>query len=127
MRFEGWVEFGRYAGYLAASDVCIVPLVRSVQTDAALSHKLFQYMVMGKPVVASSCVAIRRVIQATECGLLFPPGDSEALSDALIGLRDPELRSRLGERGREAVLERYDWSRAASRLIRVYAELGSAT
>ena len=53
VRFEGWVEFARVPSYLAASDVCIVPLIRSVQTDAALSHKLFQYMLMGKPVVAS--------------------------------------------------------------------------
>ena len=123
VRFEGWVDFGRIPGYLAASNVCILPLIRSVQTDAALSHKLFQYMLMGKPVVASACVEMSRVIQEADCGLLFPPGDSAALGDALIRLRDPELRSRLGERGREAVLDRYNWSRSASRLLRVYEGL----
>ncbi len=126
VRFEGWVEFGRTPGYLAASDVCILPLIRSVQTDAALSHKLFQYMLMGKPVVASACVEMSRVIQEADCGLLFPPGDSEALSDALIRLKDPELRSRLGEHGREAVLDRYNWSRSAARLLHVYEELDSS-
>jgi len=126
VRFEGWVDFGRIPAYLAASDVCILPLIRSVQTDAALSHKLFQYMLMGKPVVASECVEMSRVIQETDCGLLFPPGDSEALSDALIRLKDPELRDRLGERGREAVLDRYNWSRSAERLLQVYDELAAA-
>ena len=73
VRFEGWVEFSRVPSYLAASDVCILPLVRSVQTDAALPHKLFQYMLMGKPVVASACVEMSRVIEESGCGLLFPP------------------------------------------------------
>lgn len=123
IRFEGWVEFDRIPAYLAASDVCILPLIRSVQTDAALSHKLFQYMLMGKPVVASACVEMSRVIQEAGCGLLFPPGDSEALGDSLISLKDPELRNRLGERGREAVLNRYNWSHSAARLLQVYEDL----
>ena len=126
VRFEGWVEFSRLPSYFAASDVCILPLIQSTHTDATTSHKLFQYMLMGKPVVASASGETGRMIQEADCGLLFPPGDSEALSDALIRLTDPELRERLGERGREAVLDRYNWSRSAARLLHVYEELDSA-
>jgi glycosyltransferase involved in cell wall biosynthesis len=125
VRFEGWVDFDRIPGYLAASDVCILPLIRSVQTDAALSHKLFQYMLMGKPVVASSCVEMRRVVEEADCGLLFPPGDSDALAEALIRLTDAELRARFGGNGRAAIHDRYSWSHAASRLLQVYEELDS--
>jgi glycosyltransferase involved in cell wall biosynthesis len=123
VRFEGWVEFSEMPSYLAASDVCILPLVRSVQTDSALSHKLFQYMLMGKPVVASACAAMGRVIEDADCGLLFPPGDSEAMAEALIRLRDAEMRTRLGEQGRQAVHDRYNWSLSASRLLAVYDKL----
>ena len=125
VRFEGWVDFARIPAYLAASDVGILPLIRSVQTDAALSHKLFQYMLMGKPVVASACVEIARVVEDARCGLLFPPGDSDALADALIQLTDPDMRARLGDNGRVAVRDRYSWSHAASRLLQVYRELES--
>lgn len=127
VRFEGWVEFSRLPSYLAASDVCIIPLIRTVQTDTALSHKLFQYMLMGKPVVVSECVEMSRVILDAGCGLLFPPGDSDALAKALIRLRDQELAHRFGERGRLAVQDRYNWARSASKLLAIYDEWQGAT
>ena len=94
--------------------------LQSVQRDAALPHKLFQYMLMGKPVVASACVEMSRVIEESGCGLLFPPGDSDALAEALIRLTDAEIRAELGEHGRQAVHDRYDWSRSAVKLLEMY-------
>jgi glycosyltransferase involved in cell wall biosynthesis len=125
VRFEGRVSFDRVPSYIAASDICIIPHIRSVHTDAALPHKLFQYMLLGKPVVASSCDAVQRVVEDAKCGLLFPPGDDAAMADALLRLTDPELRERLGARGRAAVLDRYNWSESERRLLGLYGELSS--
>ena len=127
VRFEGWVDFALVPSYMAASDVCILPPISTVQTEASLPHKIFQYMLMGKPVVASACVEIARVIEDARCGLLFPPGDSDRLAEALIQLTDPAMRMRLGENGKEAVHDRYSWSHAASRLLQIYEELDGAT
>ena len=127
VRFEGWVEFSRVPTYLAASDVCIIPLIKTVQTDSALSHKLFQYMLMGKPVVVSRCAEMSRVIEETGCGLVFPPGDRDSLADALIDLKDEATRTRLGERGKRAVEERYNWSRSGAKLVALYATLSLET
>lgn len=123
VRFEGRVAFERVPSYLGASDVCILPLVKTVQTDAGLAHKLFQYMLLGKPVVASDCDATRRVVTDARCGLLVPPGDSAAFANALLELRDPSLRRELGENGRRAVLDRYNWASAAERLTGLYASI----
>jgi glycosyltransferase involved in cell wall biosynthesis len=126
VRFEGMVDFALVPSYVAASDVCIVPPISTVQTEASLPHKLFQYMLMAKPVVASACAGIAQVVEDARCGLLFPPGDSAALAEALIRLTDADLRTQLGNHGREAVRDRYSWSHAASRLLRVYEELDSS-
>ena len=100
VRFEGWVDFGRIPGYLAASDVCILPLSGASRRRGAVPQVV--------PVHAHGQAGGRQRVRRDEprhpgpdCGLLFPPGDSEALSDALIRLKDPALRSRLGEHGRE--------------------------
>jgi glycosyltransferase involved in cell wall biosynthesis len=123
VRFEGWAEFASVPSYLAAADVCVLPLLQSVQTDAGLANKLFQYMLAGKPVAATACTGTRRVVEDADCGLLFPPTDSEAMAEALIRLTSVELRTRLGENGRRAVHDRYNWSRAAARLLAMYEEL----
>jgi glycosyltransferase involved in cell wall biosynthesis len=123
VRFEGRVPFERIPSYIETSDVCILPLVKTVQTDAGLAHKLFQYMLMGRPVVASDCDATRRVITDAGCGLLCPPGDSVAFANALLQLRDPKLRRELGENGRLAVLDRYNWAAAGDRLTGLYESI----
>jgi glycosyltransferase involved in cell wall biosynthesis len=120
VRFEGWVDFGMLPTYLAHSDVGIVPATKNVQTDASLPHKLFQYMLMGKPVVASACMATSRVVRDADCGLLYPPGDSDALADALIQLTDPAVRAQLGGNGRRAVHDGYNWSVSASKMLAMY-------
>jgi glycosyltransferase involved in cell wall biosynthesis len=123
VRFAGQVDFARVPSYVDASDVCIIPHIKSVQTEAALPHKLFQYMLLGKPVVASSCAGVARVVMDADCGLLFPPGDSGALADALISLTDERLRDELGERGRAAVLDRYSRSVSGRKLCGLYEGL----
>ena len=47
--------------------------------------------------------------------LLCPPGDIEAFADALLGLTDPAIRRELGQNGRQAVLDRYNWASASGR------------
>jgi glycosyltransferase involved in cell wall biosynthesis len=53
-----------------------------------------------------------------------PPGDSRALAGAIRLLMDDwALRERLGARGRQAVLERFSWRKAAEETLAVYEEL----
>ena len=56
--------------------------------------------------------------------MTYPSGDAAALAQRLRELRDPQARAGLGERGRRAVLERYNWKRSAAELIALYAGLG---
>jgi phosphatidylinositol alpha-mannosyltransferase len=72
------------------------------------------------PVVASDIPGYDQVM-APEAGLTVPPGDSEALGQALVELlSDEERRQRLGEGARERALERYGWAKLAERLAAIY-------
>jgi phosphatidylinositol alpha-mannosyltransferase len=75
------------------------------------------------PVVASDIAGYRDVM-TDETGVLVPPGDPQALADAVAGLLDDEpRRERLGAAARAVALERYSWDPIARRLATIYGEL----
>jgi glycosyltransferase involved in cell wall biosynthesis len=81
-------------------------------------------MSSGRPVIATTGGAFPEVIDHGETGWLVPPGDAPALADAIRMLMDaPALRERLGRAGREAILERFNWRKAAEETLAVYEEL----
>lgn len=74
----------------------------------------------GTPVVASAVGGIPDVVQHEVNGLLVPPGDAQALADALLRLiLDLPLRARLGRTARETSAE-LDWRLLAARLDAIY-------
>jgi phosphatidylinositol alpha-mannosyltransferase len=77
------------------------------------------------PVVASDIPGYRAVVEG-DVGVLFAPGDHEALAAAVIDvLGDEELRRRRGAAARKLVQERYAWDRIAQRLRDIYEDAAS--
>jgi glycosyltransferase involved in cell wall biosynthesis len=73
----------------------------------------------GVAVVASDISGIPELVGNEVTGLLVPPGDARALTDALRRLHDdPPLRRRLGLAGREKVLREFDIRTSARTLAR---------
>ncbi|MEM3658728.1 MAG: glycosyltransferase family 4 protein [Candidatus Hadarchaeum sp.] len=121
--FVDWQPFDKIPSFIYASTVCLIPHHSNPHTEATSPHKLFQYMLMGKPVVVSTCKPLRRIVEETGSGLIFQAGNSESLAEAVIKLRDKNLRDQLGEAGRRAVLEKYNWAETSKKLIKVYEQL----
>ena len=123
--FEGWQPQAKLKSYIAASDLCLVPHLKTVHTDATIPHKLFHYMYLSRPVIASNCTPLERIVGETEAGMVYPAGDAEALAEAILHLAaQPDVRQKMGERGRRAVLERYNWEATARGLVEMYRGLG---
>ncbi|MFC2078036.1 glycosyltransferase family 4 protein [Candidatus Bipolaricaulota bacterium] len=101
--------------------VCLHPLPRFL---AALPVKLFEYMAVGIPVVASDFPLWREIVEGAECGLLVDPLDPSAIADALRFLVEhPEERVRMGRNGRAAVEAKYNWALEAPKLLDLYARV----
>ncbi len=103
---------------LAAADVLVAP---SVPTKGGkregIPVVLMEAMATGLPVVASRLSGIPELVTDGQDGILVPAGDPASLADALQRLAiDPELRARLGARGRRTVLDGFDVDANARRL-----------
>lgn len=85
--------------------------------------KIFEYMAAGRAIVASAIGQIGDLITDGITGLLYPPGDTAALSAALQRLADdPVLRVQLGKAARQAVVQNHTWDGVAGRILKI-AEL----
>jgi phosphatidylinositol alpha-mannosyltransferase len=77
------------------------------------------------PVVASDIPGYRAVM-TDETGVMFPPGDADALAEALGNLLEDEpRRQKLGAHARRIAIERYSWGNIAERLEQIYAEVAA--
>ena len=87
-------------------------------------NKLFEYMAAGLPVVASDFPLWRKLVTDLECGLVVDPSDPRAIADAVQWLIDhPAEAQAMGERGRMAVLEKYNWEVESGKLLALYESL----
>lgn len=117
LRFLGKVPPGERFHLIARADICLLPLINSsIGARYTSPLKLFEYMAMGKPLVASDLAAIREVIQHGRNGWLVEPEQPEALAHGIRTLlADGALRDSLG-RTAQADASGYSWQSRAEKI-----------
>jgi glycosyltransferase involved in cell wall biosynthesis len=91
----------------------------------AQPNKIFEYMSSGIPVIASDFPLWREIVEGNSCGICVDPQQPAEIARAIETLvGDPEAARRMGNNGRRAVRERYNWATEEARLVGFYADLG---
>lgn len=112
VRFAGRVSREGLVRAYGAAKLCVLP---SVNAQEAFGIALLESMACGTPVVASALPGVREIAQIG--GALAPPGDADALADAII--RELQTK-RSAEAMRERVEREFGWGRVVERLESVY-------
>ncbi len=111
--FTGPLPREKVAEYLDATDILVAPHVPMPDGSRFFGSptKLFEYMAMGKGIVASRLEQLAEVLEHERTAWLVTPGDAEELAEGILRLAvDPELRSALGSAARRIAIERHSWS-----------------
>lgn len=138
IRESGWSCFVTSAGFLPYREMyerlnegmagLLVFQPTYYNVSIGLPNKLFDYMLLGLPVIASDLPEIRNVVTNANCGILVDPENVTEIVNAIAYLFDnPDEARKMGENGRRAVLEQYNWSRMEADLLRAYRNLESAS
>ncbi len=119
----GLVPYKEVPKYMAACDVLLTPCVGNEEgTDFFNSPiKLFEYMAMKKPVIATDIGQQGEIFRHNENGILIDERNPAQIFEAIQLLHDNnELAERISETAREEVLEKYDWRVNCNRFIDAY-------
>jgi glycosyltransferase involved in cell wall biosynthesis len=128
--FAGAVPEADLPDLYRRAEVFVLPSVHGtvygkvVAISELLGLSLLEAMASGTPVIASRIGGLPEVVRDGETGYLVTPDDVDELRDrtaALVG--NPSRARRMGEAGRELVLERFTWEHCARRCLAAYADL----
>jgi len=123
VRFHGRLPIESIPAAIAAADIGLAPTRRSDFTDFSLSTKIFEYAVMGKPVVASHLPTVERYFPDGELRT-YEPGDEASLAAAVAALvDDPTIRADHVRRAAERAAG-LTWERQVERYLAVLDRLG---
>ena len=124
-----------YLGYIGRQELAQVYARSSIGMSTILNvgqyasldnfpTKDYEYMAAGLPVIVSDYPFMRRSVQQDDFGIAVDPDDVQAVAQAIGAiLSDPQRAQQMGENGRQAVLQKYNWDIELKKLLELYDSL----
>lgn len=128
VEFLGKISHEEITNFLAECNIGMTILKPSGNTGNKFgtlgNTKLFEYMLAGLPVICTNFILWRQIIDEYNCGICVDPENIDEIADAITYLLDnPEIAKRMGENGRKAVTQKYNWSIEEKKLLALYDSL----
>jgi len=124
IEFLGFVPYNKLHTYLSVCHLGLTLDIPEHQSLIGTPTKLFLYMRAGLPVIASNLPMSRNIIKIAKCGILVDPTNVKQIAEAIVKLlKNPELAKQMGENGRKAIREKYNWEKEEEKIIRAYEAL----
>lgn len=119
--FTGYMKQNLALDKIRDFHIAIIPHYRSVQTDNSSPNKLFQYMMMGIPVISSDCQSLVRVINETNCGITY---NDRSASDLALKLKNvyenPHILKDFSINSHKSVINQLNAEKENLNLLRLY-------
>jgi glycosyltransferase involved in cell wall biosynthesis len=121
---HGWVSRADIVKILSTTRAGLVVLHPTTCFISSYPIKMFEYMAAGIPIIASDFPVWREILDRHQCGIAVDPIDPNSIADAMIWIfSHPEESEKMGERGRKAVEEMYNWETESVCLLDLYKTL----
>lgn len=125
VEFIGRVPLEDVPKYINISKFGIIPQYANEHCNYTVPHKLFQYLSMGKPVIVSDAVPLKRIVKEGQCGLVFKSGSSYDLADVFCKYFDGNDKKYfdLCENAKNITIHKYNWNNDGNSLLEIYSKL----
>jgi glycosyltransferase involved in cell wall biosynthesis len=122
----GWLGREEVRAVLGRSVAGLVTLHPVANYIDGLPVKMFEYMSVGVPVIASHFLLWREIIEGNRCGLCVDPLNPKAIAEAIDYLiQNPAEAEQMGRNGQKAVKEKYNWGIEEKKLLLIYGKICS--
>lgn len=120
----GFLDRDKVSKVYSQSKAGLVTLRPIINYLDALPVKMFEYMAAGLPIIASNFPLWKEIVEGNNCGICVNPLDPKEIADAIeYIMAHPKEAEQMGQNGKKAVLEKYNWGVEEKKLFEVYEEL----
>ncbi len=118
VRFLGQQPREKIPALISASDACLVLLKKTDVFKTVIPTKMLEFMSSARPVILGVDGQARQIVEAAGAGIVIEPENSQALVEAIQQLAgNRELRTTLGQKGREYILQNFTRDRTAEKYV----------
>lgn len=124
--YRGYVDKKELPSILNESFAGISTLLNVGQYSKidTLPTKVYEYMAMGLPVILSNTPYNVTLNRKYDFAICVDPADSKNIAQAINYLKDnPSIAKEMGERGRQLVLNYFNWEIEGKKLLELYSQL----
>ncbi len=119
--FLGRDEVANIMSQSKAGIVTFHPLPNHID---AQPNKMFEYMSAGLPIITSNFPLWKEIVEGNNCGICVNPLEPKDIADAIeYIITHPKEAEQMGQNGKKAVLEKYNWQVEEKKLFKIYEEL----
>jgi glycosyltransferase involved in cell wall biosynthesis len=124
VKYIGNVPHTEVTMYLRAASVGLLLSQPIKKFCKNIPTKQYEYAVSELPYVGTDLPPIKEFIDDAKCGLLVPPDNiEEAVNAVSYILSHPDEARKMGQNGKKAVCEKYNWGLMEQKLLRIYSHL----
>jgi len=124
MTWVPWISLHQLPAFMAVVDVGLSPIEPNEQHDSGVANKVFQYMYFEKPILVSASKAQAAIVAETDCGWVFEKFTQQSLRATLdLAIGQKSQWQAMGQRGKNAVLNRYNAGVQGQRITALYEKL----
>ncbi len=110
----------RIAGFISASDACLVLLKKTDVFKTVIPTKMLEFMSCARPVILGVEGQARRIVEEAQAGIAIEPENAQALTRAIVKLaNDSTLGPTLGQSGRRYILQNLSREQTAKNYIQI--------
>lgn len=122
VKFLGFQPFKHVYTFMKMSDINLIPHNRNEHTDNTIPHKLYQSLMVGKPVLVSDCAPLKRIVTETDGGFIFEAENPASFAEQVIFIKNnPALAEEKTKNALKHTLEgEYNWSKTGEILVNFY-------
>jgi len=124
--YLGYVPFEKAKSHMRTAIAGLVLLSPTIAYKEALPVKLFDYMNLGIPVVATNIPLWETILGEGKCGFTVDPQNTPKIAEIINSLRnDLNMCNQMGKSGNQAIYKKYNWESQRVKLVKLYREISS--